>query len=39
MVATVLKHRNGVVVRMAPELFVTPVAYVMQIFLDKGASL
>jgi hypothetical protein len=29
--ATALKHQNGVVVRTAPELFVTPVVYTVEI--------
>ncbi|KAJ5471353.1 hypothetical protein N7530_008710 [Penicillium desertorum] len=37
--ATALKHQNGVVVRTAPELFVTPVVYIMQNCLDERANL
>ncbi|KAF4772308.1 hypothetical protein HAV15_012204 [Penicillium sp. str.  len=37
--ATALKHQNGVVVRTAPELFVTPVGYIMQNCLGERANL
>jgi hypothetical protein len=35
--ATALKHQNGVVVRTAPELFVTPVVYILQNCLVERA--